>query len=148
MNFIYTVLFMTLCIVSSLVRKTKALPTMIFGISLGSIGMAILAISPNPWIFLLSMFIFTLGEMIAHPKFIAYVGMIAPSDKKALYQGYSFLYGVIGSGVGGILGATLYVRFVEKLNQPSFLWLTFSMIGVLTIIGLLLYNHFLVPKNS
>jgi len=121
---------------------------MIFGISLGSIGMAILAISPNPWIFLLSMFIFTLGEMIAHPKFIAYVGMIAPSDKKALYQGYSFLYGVIGSGVGGILGATLYVRFVEKLNQPSFLWLTFSMIGVLTIIGLLLYNHFLVPKNS
>jgi len=135
-------------LVSSLVRKTKALPTMIFGISLGSIGMAILAISPNPWIFLLSMFIFTLGEMIAHPKFIAYVGMIAPSDKKALYQGYSFLYGVIGSGVGGILGATLYVRFVEKLNQPSFLWLTFSMIGVLTIIGLLLYNHFLVPKNS
>jgi len=135
-------------LVSSLVRKTKALPTMIFGISLGSIGMAILAISPNSWIFLLSMFIFTLGEMIAHPKFIAYVGLIAPQDKKALYQGYSFLYGVIGSGVGGILGAALYVRFVERLNQPSLLWLTFSMIGVLTIIGLLLYNRFLVPKGS
>ncbi len=135
-------------LVSSLVRKTKPLPTMILGISLGSVGMATLAISPNSWIFLLSMFIFTLGEMIAHPKFIAYVGMIAPDDKKALYQGYSFLYGVIGSGVGGILGAALYVRFVEKLNQPSLLWLTFSMIGVLTIIGLLLYNHFLVSRKS
>ena len=54
---------------------------------------------------------------------------------------------MIGSGVGGILGAYLYVQFVEKLNRPSLLWLTFSGIGVLTIIGLLLYNHFLVRKR-
>jgi proton-dependent oligopeptide transporter, POT family len=135
-------------LVSSLVRNLKALPTMIFGISLGSIGMGILAISPNGWIFLASMFIFTLGEMIAHPKFIAYVGLIAPHDKKALYQGWSFMYGVIGSGVGGILGAALYVRFVEKMNQPSLLWITFSMIGVFTIIGLLLFNRFLAPMKK
>ncbi len=134
-------------LVSSLVRNTKALPTMIFGICLGSLGMGMLAVSPSGWIFLASMFIFTLGEMIAHPKFIAYVGLIAPDDKKALYQGWSFMYGVIGSGVGGVLGAALYVQFVEKMNQPSLLWLTFSMIGVATVIGLLLFNRFLV-KNS
>jgi MFS family permease len=135
-------------LVSSLVRNTRALPTMIFGISLGTIGMGMLAISPNGWIFLASMFIFTIGEMIAHPKFLAYVGMIAPQDKKALYQGWSFMYGVIGSGVGGILGAALYVHFVEKMNQPALLWLTFSMIGVFTIIGLLLFNRFLAPKKD
>jgi dipeptide/tripeptide permease len=135
-------------LVSSLVRNTKALPTMIFGISLGSLGMGMLAISPNGWIFLASMFVFTLGEMIAHPKFIAYVGLIAPDDKKALYQGWSFMYGVIGSGVGGVLGAALYVRFVEKMNQPALLWITFSMIGVVTIIGLLLFNRFLAPKSG
>jgi dipeptide/tripeptide permease len=134
-------------VVSNIVRNWKALPTMIFGISLGSLGMGMLAIAPSPWIFILSMFVFTLGEMIAHPKFIAYVGLTAPEDKKALYQGYSFLYGVIGSGVGGILGAVLYVHFVEKLNQPSLLWLTFSMIGVASIIGLLLYNRFLAPRK-
>jgi len=134
-------------LVSSLVRKTKVLPTMIFGIALGSIGMGMLAIAPNAWVFLVAMFVFTLGEMIAHPKFISYVGLIAPPDKKALYQGYSFLYGVIGSGVGGILGAFLYVRFVEKMNNPPLLWLTFALIGVVTIIGLLLYNRFIVKKN-
>jgi len=136
-------------IVSGIVRKTKVLPTMIFGIALGSLGMGMLAIAPSPWVFLVSMLVFTLGEMIAHPKFISYVGLIAPPDKKALYQGYSFLYGVIGSGVGGILGAILYVRFVEKMNTPSLLWVTFSMIGVLTIIGLLLYNKFIIknPKS-
>jgi dipeptide/tripeptide permease len=134
-------------LVSGLVRNTKPLPTMILGISLGSAGMGMLAISPNGWIFLAAMFIFTLGEMIAHPKFIAYVGIIAPDDKKALYQGWSFMYGVIGSGVGGILGAALYVRFVEEMNRPSLLWITFSMIGVATIIGLLLFNRFLAPKK-
>ena len=134
-------------LVSSIVRKTKVLPTMIVGISLGSIGMGMLAIAPNAWIFLVSMLVFTLGEMIAHPKFISYVGLIAPPDKKAVYQGYSFLYGVIGSGIGGVLGAYLYVLFVEKNNNASLLWLTFSATGVLTIIGLLLYNRFFHIKE-
>jgi len=134
-------------LVSSIVRNTNVLPTMIFGIALGSIGMGMLAIAPNAWIFLISMFVFTLGEMIAHPKFISYVGLIAPPDKKALYQGYSFLYGVIGSGVGGILGAFLYVLFVEKQNNPPLLWLTFAMIGVFTIIGLLVYNEYFVKSK-
>lgn len=134
-------------LVSSIVKNTKTLPTMIFGIALGSIGMGMLAIAPSPWIFLLSMFVFTLGEMIAHPKFISYVGLIAPPDKKAVYQGYSFLYGVIGSGIGGILGAWLYVFFVEKNDNPSMLWLTFAMIGVMTIAGLLFYNRRFVRKG-
>lgn len=135
-------------VVSRMVRKTKALPTMIVGIGFGTIGMGMLALGANAWIFLAGMFVFTLGEMVAHPKFIAYVGLIAPEDKKALYQGYSFLYGVIGSGVGGILGASLYVHFVEKMNQPNLLWIMFSLIGVLTIIGLLLFNRFLAPKGK
>jgi len=135
-------------VVSNIVKNTKALPTMIFGIGLGTFGMAILAISSNAWIFLIGIFIFSLGEMTAHPKFISYVGLIAPEDKKALYLGYSFLYGVIGSGIGGILGAKLYVHFVDKLHTPNVLWLIFSMIGVVTMVGLLLYNKFLAPKKT
>lgn len=134
-------------VISNIVKNTKALPTMIFGIALGTFGMAILAISTHAYVFIAGLFIFSIGEMTAHPKFISYVGLIAPPDKKALYLGYSFLYGVIGSGVGGILGAYLYVYFTETLNNPSLLWLTFSLIGVFTIIGLLLYNKFLAPKT-
>jgi len=57
------------------------------------------------------------------------------------------LYGVIGSSLGSIIGANLYVHFVDNLNQPSTLWIIFSMIGVVTIIGLVLYNKFLAPKK-
>src|SRR4030066_1168507 len=135
-------------IVSNIVKHTKALPTMIAGIAMGTIGMAILTINTNIWIFTLGIIIFSIGEMTAHPKFISYVGLIAPEDKKALYLGYSFLYGVLGSFIGGILGANLYVHFVDNLNQPATLWIIFSLIGVVTIIGLLLYNKFVSTKKT
>jgi proton-dependent oligopeptide transporter, POT family len=135
-------------VVSSIVKNTKALPTMIIGIAMGTVGMAILAVSMHAWVFMAGIIIFSIGEMTAHPKFISYVGLIAPADKKALYLGYSFLYGVIGSAVGGILGATLYVRFVDEMHRPGLLWFIFSLIGVATIIGLLLYNRFLAPKKD
>ncbi len=133
--------------VSSIVRTKPALPTMIAGIAMGTAGMAILSISTYAWVFIAGIVIFSIGEMTAHPKFISYVGLIAPADKKALYQGYAFLYGVIGSGIGGILGATLYVHFVDKLHQPGVLWFIFSLIGVATIIGLLIYNRFILPRE-
>ena len=130
-------------VVSNIVKHTKALPTMIAGIAMGTVGMAILAINTNIWVFMIGITIFSIGEMTAHPKFISYVGLIAPEDKKALYLGYSFLYGVLGSFIGGILGANLYVHFVDNLNQPATLWIIFSLIGVFTIIGLLIYNKFI-----
>ncbi len=135
-------------VISRIVKNTKALPTMMIGIAMGTIGMAILAINTSIWVFMAGIIIFSVGEMTAHPKFISYIGLVAPKDKKAMYMGYLFLYGVFGSSIGGILGAKLYVHFVDILNQPRTLWLIFSMIGVFTIISLSLYNKFLIPKET
>ncbi len=135
-------------IVSNIVKNKKALPTMIVGISLGTIGMAILAISTNIWVFMTGIIMFSIGEMTAHPKFISYVGLIAPEDKKATYLGYAFLYGVLGSLIGGVLGANLYVHFVDNLKDPQTLWIVFSLIGVATIAGLLLYGKFIAKESK
>ncbi len=135
-------------LISSLVRNFKALPTMLVGIALGSLGLALLAFASNIWVFLVSITIFSVGEMTAHPKFISYVGQIAPADKKAQYMGYSFLYGVIGSGVGFLVGPKLYVKFIDELNQPTTLWLIFASMGVVTIISLYLLNKFVLAKKK
>ncbi|HSA05068.1 MAG TPA: hypothetical protein P5145_05710, partial [Tenuifilaceae bacterium] len=99
-------------------------------------------------VFIAGLMIFSIGEMIAHPKFISYIGLIAPEDKKALYLGYSFLYGVIGSGIGYLLGSYTYVRFVDEMGKPGLLWFMFSLIGIATIIGLFLFNKYLSPKKN
>ena len=108
-------------IVSRIVQKWPALPTMIMGIGCGTLGMFILSFGGSPWIFIAGLIVFTLGEMTTHPKFLSYIGIIAPPDKKALYMGYSFLYGVIGSSIGSFLGASLYVKIVEQMQQPQLL---------------------------
>ena len=179
-------------LITVLVRKTKALPTMVVGILMATAGMAILAIDTSIWVFMTGITIFSIGEMTAHPKFIAYLGTIAPKDKKATYMGFGFLYGVLGSGIGGVLGAALYTGFVdnpmiafirEKLAEvgssallaaeptieesikvaasigiskeeilahgmTSELWLVFSSIGILCIIGLLAYQKFIGARSA
>ena len=135
-------------LISSIVRTTKAVPTMMAGIAMGTAGMAMLAISTYAWVFIGGIILFSIGEMTAHPKFISYVGQIAPRDKVATYMGYCFLYGVFGSGIGCYLGARSYVYFVNTLHQPKILWLFFSCIGVASIMGLFLYNRFLAPKET
>jgi dipeptide/tripeptide permease len=133
--------------VSKIVQKAPALPTMIVGIGFGTLGMAILALSNSPWLFIVGIMTFTLGEMTAHPKYNSYIGMIAPADKKALYMGYSFLYGVIGSSIGGFVGAALYVKYVEEMANPSAFYLIFAALGVFSMIALILYNRFIAPKK-
>ncbi|MAT39175.1 MAG: MFS transporter [Ectothiorhodospiraceae bacterium] len=179
-------------IVSSIVARTKALPTMIVGIAIGTLGMAILAFSSSIWIFILGIFMFSVGEMTAHPKYISYLGIIAPPDRKATYMGFGFLYGAFSSFIGPLLGANLYVAMIDnpmiafvktKLAdmgaavaipegtpvkdvieigtnagleyneilaqaQTSELWLLFSGIGILCIIGLLVYQKFILPGQK
>jgi dipeptide/tripeptide permease len=172
--------------VSRIVEKTRALPTMVAGVAMATMGMAVLSLGSGIWIFILGIFMFSIGEMTAHPKYISYLGTIAPSDKKATYMGFGFLYGVFGSSIGGVVGAFLYVRFIDnpmvgfingrlagagaallpghvkigeamkaaealgltkaevlRAAHPSELWLIFSAIGVLCIVGLLAYQRFI-----
>jgi proton-dependent oligopeptide transporter, POT family len=128
-------------LISSIVKHTKALPTMIVGIAMGTTGIALLSISASPWLFIAGIVLFSIGEMTAHPKYISYVGQIAPRDKVATYMGFGFLNSVVGSFFGAIVGAKCYVYFVDTLHQPRALWVFFSLIGVATIVGLLIYNH-------
>ncbi|MEG1935795.1 MAG: MFS transporter, partial [Rikenellaceae bacterium] len=112
----FTIIVLQL-IISNIVKKWNAMPTMITGVLIGTAGMAILAFSSSVWVFICGLIIFSIGEMTAHPKYNSYVGLIAPEDKKALYMGYSFLCSVIGSGIAGVLGAFLYVYFTQTVNN-------------------------------
>ena len=100
--------------VSKFVERFKAFPTIIAGLSFATIGMATLSISHSVWVLLVGIIIFSFGEMVAHPKYISYLGTIAPEDKKATYMGFGFLYGVFGSAIGGVFGAWLYVRLIDN----------------------------------
>jgi MFS family permease len=120
---------------------------MVVGILIGSIGFLCLAMSQYAWIFILGIAIFSIGEMTCHPKYYSYIGIVAPQDKKAVYMGYAFLYGVIGSLVGSNVGGEMYYSFLSPLvGRPDVattlrnFWLVFAVLGIATTLLLLLYN--------
>ena len=63
-----------------------------------------------------AIFIFSIGEMTCSPTFNAYVGLIAPKKKKALYMGYSNIPFAIGWAAGGKIGGALYESFAAKFK--------------------------------
>jgi proton-dependent oligopeptide transporter, POT family len=136
-------------LVSRLVRARKPLPTMVTGMVIGMLGFICLSFAANVWIFILGIAVFSLGEMTAHPKYYSYVGLVAPADRKAVYMGYAFLYGVIGSLLGSNLGGVLYESMLKPLVGQADVagdirgfWMLFAAVNLVAIAGLLLYNRY------
>jgi proton-dependent oligopeptide transporter, POT family len=133
-------------VVSRLVKRTPALPTMVSGMAIGAVGFLLLAASRNPWVFILGIAVFSLGEMTAHPKYYSFVGLVAPADRKAVYMGFAFLYGVIGSLLGSSLGAYLYELMMKPaIGQPgagqtaTVFWLLFAALDAVAAAGLIVF---------
>lgn len=135
-------------IISYITKRFNALPTMMAGIAIGSIGFLCLAISQSVWIFILGIAIFSIGEMTCHPKYVGYIGTIAPQDRKATYMGYAFLYGVIGSLIGSNVGGELYNSYLRPMiGNPDasvlrIFWGSFGILGLVSMSGLLVFNYF------
>ncbi len=132
--------------VSRIVSARKALPTMVTGMAVGAAGFLLLAVSRNPWVFVAGIAVFSIGEMTAHPKYYSFIGLVAPQDRKAVYMGYAFLYGVFGSLLGSNIGAFLYARMMEPVlrteaiaGRSTIFWLLFAALDVVAALGLVLF---------
>jgi dipeptide/tripeptide permease len=135
--------------VSKIVKNIRPITTMVLGTAIGVAGFVCLAFSTNIWLFILGIVVFSIGEMTAHPKYYSYIGLVAPADKKAIYMGYAFLYGVIGSLIGSNLGGAMYEAmlkpFVGNADAASTFrdfWLIFAGLGFIAMVGLVAYNRF------
>lgn len=128
-------------LISRLFKNVRAIPSMCTGMIIGSLGFLVLSFSQNAWFFILGLVVFSLGEMTAHPKYYSYVGIVAPQDRKAIYMGYAFLYGVIGSLFGSSIGALLYTK-IAKPGNPKLFFQLFFLLGIVGVAGLLLYNRY------
>jgi POT family proton-dependent oligopeptide transporter len=133
-------------VVSRIVKQRPALPTMITGMAIGALGFICLAASRNPWVFVLGIAVFSIGEMTAHPKYYSFVSLVAPADRKAVYMGYAFLYGVFGSLLGFNLGSFMYERMLkpfigrpEASSQARLFWLLFAVLDVVAAVTLVLF---------
>jgi dipeptide/tripeptide permease len=130
-------------VVSRIVRDRPALPVMMTGMSIGALGFVLLALSQNGWVLIAGVVVFSIGEMTAHPKYYSFIGLVAPAERKAVYMGYAFLYGVFGSLIGSNLGAIFYKAFLKPAlgtdgagSRAAVFWLGFAALDIVAALGL------------
>ena len=95
-----------------------------------------------------------LGEMFASPRIYEYIGAIAPKGQEGLYLGYANLPVALGSIIGAPMGGRLFETFISDPvknglpAKPAIMWLIVAIMGVLSMIGLALYDRFLLHKKE
>ena len=102
---------------------------------------------------LLSLGSMAIGEMLASPRIYEYIGAIAPKGQEGLYLGYANLPMAIGTIIGAPIGGYLFEVFIKRPAQAGLhpkaplMWVIVSAMGILSILGLLLYDKFLIKKR-
>lgn len=102
-------------VVSSVTARVRPLNSIMTGIFILAFGLGMMFANLNPWIIVLGVLIFGIGEMASSPKVQEYLGGIAPPDRKALYMGTAFLPIALGHlGAGWVSGRPFEVM-ADKL---------------------------------
>jgi MFS family permease len=109
-------ILVSVVIISWLVSKMRRLNAMTAGIFVSSIGLLIAGYTMSGAICLLGILVFSIGEMLASPTTINYLGVIAPQDKKGLFVGFWGVSQALGWVLGSIVGGQSYDLKGDKAN--------------------------------
>ena len=102
--------------ISALVGRVSKVGAMVVGMLISLVGFVLTGSTTLGWFCVAMILVFSVGEMTCSPTFSAYVGLIAPKNKKALYMGYSNIPFAIGWAAGNAIGGRLYESMGSKYN--------------------------------
>lgn len=102
--------------ISALIGRVSKVAAMVVGMLISLVGFVATGSTMLGYFAVLMILLFSIGEMTCSPTFSAYVGLIAPKDKKALYMGYSNIPFAIGWAAGNGIGGRMYENMSSKFN--------------------------------
>jgi dipeptide/tripeptide permease len=114
MDAMFIVLFQV--IVSSVISRIRPLQSMTIGILINSVGLTLSVLTRNPLFILLSILIFSFGEMAFSPKILEYIGRIS-KENAGMYMGMQFLPIALGNFFGGFISGGIYNQLADKYTM-------------------------------
>jgi len=107
-------IMLTCFLFAGLSAKMRATTSLLVGTLLITGALTLFGLSCHAWSAVAAMVVFSVGEMLASPKFSEFLGNIAPKDKKAMWIGFSQAPILVGWTIEGKLGPWLYYIFSSK----------------------------------
>jgi len=112
---INSAMIMITCFVfAGLSARLRATTSLLIGTLFIIVALSLFGSSNQVGFSVLAIMIFSMGEMLASPKFSEFLGNIAPPDKKAMWLGFSQAPILLGWTIEGKLGPQLYHIFSSK----------------------------------
>jgi MFS family permease len=110
---------------TSYTRRFSPVLTMAAGYAIVGVGMGMNAIGPSLPVLVISMLVFTVGEMIALPVNSSYMASLAPDEMRGRYQGVISIAWSTATMMGPLLGISLYQA------SPVLLWLATLVLALI-----------------
>lgn len=107
-------------------RRTLTLGALLLGIGFGATALATGLLSAA-----ISVSIWTFGEMVFLPGAVAYMGEIAPAERRGEYMGLYQMTFSLGFTLSGVIGTTLFERFGSTV-----LWSVMLAAGIVSATAL------------
>lgn len=130
-------------IVAGLTAKADVYKMMVYGTFVMAIPTFLLVLGPNPYLFLVYVVIMTVGEAMWQPRFLQWIAEIAPEGKTGMYMGVGQFPWFLTKVVTGFFSGWFLTQYIpldtppEQMNS-EFLWLVYSLIAIISPIGLIL----------
>jgi len=131
----------------------NVLPSLLSGGTAQKVSVLGLAIPLAGLFMIVSIASMAVGEMMASPRVYEYLGAIAPKGEEGLFTGYVSLPLALATIVGGKIGGKMFEHYISDPQKaglpvnPVPMWLIIAGIGLLSMIGLGIYDR-LVGKAA
>jgi proton-dependent oligopeptide transporter, POT family len=133
--------------ISYLIRNVKPLNTIINGVVVTVISFLLFMLGQSGWIIVVSILVFSVGEMMASPKSKEFAGKIAPPGKVGMYMGYFYWCTALGHLFGGLLSGVMYEQFGPKgRDNPDVMWIVFAVLAASTAVSLVIYDRWVTAN--
>lgn len=130
----------------TLFNSWKPFTAMIFGFVVASLSWTIIGVLGTTLVVVIGVATFAMGEGVMAPRYYEYITSLAPKGQTGTYSGFAFLPIAIGAFGAGIVADWLRLSYMS--TDPSMMWYILAAIGIVSTVMLILYDRFLVKKNS
>lgn len=127
---------------SKFVERLESLKVLILGVLVYIIGLIWVSFTmQTPLIAVWGIVIYSIGEFMVAPGYLAFVSKLAPKEKVSAYIGCNFLATFTGIFGGALIFGLLTNFIAVGFEMPHFFYGIIITIGALILFGFLVYYH-------
>ncbi len=142
-------IFILAPVIAGLTSRANVYRMMIMGTIVMAIPTFLLTSGPNMYLFLLYVFISTVGEAMWQPRFLQWIAEVAPKGMTGLYMGVGQFPWFLTKVITGFYSGWFLMQYCPDGVLPSemntgFMWFIYGLIAVVTPIGLIAAKNWML----